>query len=147
MKRNFVILTLMISIISSCTSGKPVDDSKIGLTVGDGTTSKEYQVDDLELLESIEASFNGVPYIGIPTQNLFIDAGIDISSLKAIKAIATDGYSVNYETELFFRDDVVVAYKAKDGRMNEEDGMFRMVLPGEEGKLNIRYLIELQAIP
>jgi len=147
MKKYFVFLTFITLIISSCANGKSIDDSRIGLIISDGTTRKEYKVEDLELLESIEADFNYVIYVGVPTQLLFKDTRFDISNLKAIKAIASNGYSGNYGPELFFCDDVVVAYKSKDGEMNEEDEMFRMVLPGEEGKLNIRNLIVLQAIP
>jgi len=78
---------------------------------------------------------------------LLTDAGIDAQSLKALKAIASDGYSVNYEPALFLREDVILAYAKADGPLDGDDGAFRMVLPGEEGKLNVRMIVEIQAVP
>jgi hypothetical protein len=43
-------------------------------------------------------------------------------------------------------DEVIVAYARADGDLSAEDGSFRMVLPGAEGKLNVRMLVELQGI-
>jgi hypothetical protein len=43
-------------------------------------------------------------------------------------------------------DDVIVAYARADSDLAEEDGAFRMVLPGAEGKLNVRMLAELQIV-
>jgi hypothetical protein len=58
--------------------------------------------------------------------------------------IASDGFSVNYDPALFQREDVIVAYQTADSVLAAEDGSFRMVLPGEEGKLNVRMLAEIQ---
>ena len=77
---------------------------------------------------------------------LLQDAGFDPLSLSAVKATAADGYSVNYDAGLFLRDDVLVAIATADGPLAADDGIFRMVLPGEEGKLNLRMLTELRAI-
>ncbi|MCA9978036.1 MAG: molybdopterin-dependent oxidoreductase, partial [Anaerolineales bacterium] len=66
--------------------------------------------------------------------------------LKAVKAVAADGYTVNYDLSQIEKPDVLVAYAQADGPLTEEDGAFRMVLPEEEGKLNVRMLVEIQVV-
>jgi hypothetical protein len=45
------------------------------------------------------------------------------------------------------KDNVLVAYALADGSpLTADDGSFRMVLPDEEGKLNVRMLAALQII-
>ena len=60
--------------------------------------------------------------------------------------MASDGFTVNYDTNQVLVDEVIVAYARADGDLIADDGNFRMVLPGEEGKLNVRMLVELQVI-
>jgi DMSO/TMAO reductase YedYZ molybdopterin-dependent catalytic subunit len=113
------------------------------LTVGE----KSYSVADLESLPQTEAIFNEMAYVGVSLSDLLADAGLDLSSLQAVKVIAADGYNQNYEPDLFSRPDVIVAYALADGPMTADDGAFRMVLPGEEGRLNVRHLVEIQGVP
>lgn len=40
----------------------------------------------------------------------------------------------------------IVAYARAGGNLADDDGDFRMVLPGAESKLNVRMLVELQVI-
>jgi hypothetical protein len=61
--------------------------------------------------------------------------------------VASDGFTANYESALFSREDTLVAYATVDGPLGEEDGAFRMVLPNQEGKMNPRDLVEIIAIP
>ena len=70
----------------------------------------------------------------------------DPAQVKAIKAVATDGFTVNYDMSQVLADDVIVAYATADGELSADDGSFRMVLPNAEGKLNVRMLAELQVI-
>jgi hypothetical protein len=61
--------------------------------------------------------------------------------------VASDGFTANYESALYSREDTLVAYATVDGPFGEEDGNFRMVLPDQGGKLNPRQLVEIIAIP
>ena len=79
--------------------------------------------------------------------DLLRDAGFDPAALKAVKAVASDGYSVNYDPALFQRADVLVAYAQTDGPLPADDGMVRMVIPDAEGKLNVRMLTKIEAVP
>jgi len=85
--------------------------------------------------------------VGVPLTVLLQDAGIDPAALKIVKAVAVDGFSANYESALFAREDTLVAYARADGPLGDDEGSFRMVLPDQEGKLNPRELVEIIAIP
>lgn len=139
------LLTLLALV--ACGGGGVPEDMPEALVVTDGATTKSYTVDDLEALPAVEATFNEVTYKGVTLSVLLADAGFDAASLRAVKAVAADGYSMNYEPALFQRADVIVAYATASGPLAEDDGFFRMVLPGEEGKLNVRMLAEVRAMP
>ena len=147
MKKIFAILITCGVLVGACTPSSSSNETEGNLTVGDGSNQKVYTVEDLKAFPVSEADFNNVTYVGVPLSVLLQDAGIDAANLKAVKAVAFDGYSVNYEPELYLREDVLVAYAQLDGTLSEDDGIFRMVLPGEEGKLNIRFLVEIKAVP
>lgn len=146
MKRLILFVITLALILVACAPEEQAAASNL-LKVSDGTTSKTYTVEALKALGAIQASFNGVTYVGVPLTVLLKDAGIDPSTLTAVKAVASDGFTVNYELALFSREDTLVAYESVDGPLGEEDGTFRMVLPNEEGKLNPRQLVEIVAIP
>jgi hypothetical protein len=143
MKSKFSILTLLAFLLVACSPTAPQGDGGV-LHVTDGTTEKTFSVADLEKLPVTEATFNEVTYVGVSLGTLLDEAGFYSGDLNAVKATATDGYSVNYDSGLFTREDVIVAYATVGGSLTEDDGTFRMVLPGEEGKLNLRMLVELK---
>lgn len=140
------VLLSLLSLVACGGSGVP-EDMPDELVVTDGTTSKSYTVADLEALPVTESTFNDVTYKGVTLSLLLADAGFDATTLRAVKAVAADGYSMNYDPALFQRADVLVAYATATGSLVEDDGVFRMVLPGEEGKLNVRMLGEVRAVP
>lgn len=147
MKKTILLLLVLGLAIAACSGGSQATSSENLLTVSDGDNQIQYSVEDLKALQPAESMFNDTSYIGVTLAALLSDAGIDTDGLTAVKAIASDGYSVNYEPALFLRDDVILAYARTDGPLAEDDGAFRMVLPGEEGKLNVRMIIEIQAVP
>lgn len=117
------------------------------LKVSDGQTEKIYTAEDLKKLGEQQAVFRDVNYLGVSLGVLLKDAGFDPQTLKAVKATAVDGFSVNYEPALFNKEDTLVAYARADGPLAEDEAPFRMVLPDQEGKLNPRQLVEIVAIP
>ena len=146
MKRSIIIFFLLGSLLGACMGSSPTVEDVQRLTVGDGTEQKMYSVAELKELAPSESDFNGVGYIGVPLTELLIDAGFDPQAIQVVKVSASDGYSINYDSDLFMREDVLVAYAQVDGDLTEDDGTFRMVLPGEEGKLNLRMLVEIKVI-
>jgi hypothetical protein len=149
MKRLLFALVLLSLVLSACGSaaGAAPADVPQTLQVTDGTTTKSYTAADLQTLPVAESSFNDVTYKGVALPLLLKDAGFDPQTLKAVKAVAADGFSANYDPSLFQRQDVLVAYATADGPLTADDGTFRMVLPGQEGKMNVRMLAQLKVSP
>jgi hypothetical protein len=153
MKRfGITLLVLFALFVTACaSSGTPFAQSAgsgtaASLLVSSGEASKSYTRADLEAFGSTEATFKDVAYKGVTVSALVQDAGVDPTQVKAIKAVATDGYTVNYDPSQIFADDIIVAYARTDADLTEDDGAFRLVLPNAEGKLNLRMLAELQII-
>ena len=150
MKRLMVfVLVLLVAMLSACASPASTNTASTAdasLIVSAGDTSKAYTPADLEALPSTQSIFNDVTYVGVSVSTLLQDAGINLDEVKAVKAVAADGYSVNYDVSQVFAPEVIVAYAQAGGALTADDGAFRMVLPGAEGKLNVRMLTELQVI-
>lgn len=138
----FLLFSLAACAASNQSSGALVNS----LQISGGEIKKAYTRADLETLPSIEATFNDVAYRGVLVSDLLKDAGFDPQQVKALKATASDGYSVNYDASQFFAEGFSVAYATTGGELTADDGTFRIVFPGAEGKLNLRMLVELQII-
>lgn len=143
----WLVLLLGMGLLLACGAGSSSGEAPQGLKVGDGTATRTYTVDDLAALPAAESTFQEVVYKGVPLPVLLQDAGFDSQAIKAVKAVAADGYSVNYDPALFQRQDVLVAYATAQGALAADDGALRMVVPDAEGKLNVRMLAELQVFP
>lgn len=146
MKRFLLVIFILALALTACASQTQESVDPV-LKVSDGNVEKTYTADDLKSLGESQADFKGVTYVGVSLTVLLADAGIDATALTAVKAVASDGFTANYESALYSREDTLVAYATVDGPLSEEDGFFRMVLPNEEGKLNPRQLVEIIAVP
>ncbi len=146
MKR-FLLVTLVLALALAACAPKTQESAAPVLKVSDGNVEKTYTVNDLKALGDSQSDFKGITYVGVQLTVLLEDAGIDSTSLTAVKAVASDGFTANYESALYSREDTLIAYATVDGPLGEEDGTFRMVLPDQEGKLNPRQLVEIIAIP
>ncbi len=142
MKR-FFLVTLLIALALTACAPKAEESAAPVLKVAD----KTYTADDLNALGESQADFKGVTYVGVSLTVLLKDAGIDPTAITIVKAVASDGFTANYESALFSREDTLVAYARADGPLGEDEGAFRMVLPDQEGKMNPRNLVEIIAIP
>lgn len=134
------IISLLLAACGGIEEAVPVEALILSV---DGEEIR-FTVEDLEEMDTAEAEFQGTVYVGVPLVELLRGFDVDLAQVENVKAIAADGYSVSYGPELFTREDVLVAYAQAEGELSSEDGTFRMVLPGEEGKLNLRMLSELQ---
>ena len=139
------ILIICLAAAAAC-SGDTGSADVEALLVTDGTGEQHYSVEDLEELTAEQADFGGITYIGVPLSALLVDAGYDPTMVAAVKATASDGFTVNYDQDLANRSDTLVAYATEGGALSEDDGTFRMVLPDQEGNLNPRHLVELKII-
>jgi len=143
MNRNKLIFGLVVVLLSACAAGNIEKNVEEYLVVTDGVAEAIYSVDELKILGVAEEKLLDEAYLGIPLLDLLSAAGFEPDDLKSVKAVAADGYSVLYDSSIFTREDVLVAYAKTGGPLSNDDGTFRMVLPGEEGKLNLRMLAEL----
>lgn len=153
MKKISTLLLVIAVLLGACSQAAPegssVPESGAAasvLTVKGGDLEKTYSVEELQALEAAQAEFKGVTYTGVQLSSLLRDAGFDPAQIQAVKAVASDGFTANYEPELANKADTIVAYATVDGGLTAEDGAFRMVLPGQEGRLNVRQLVEIQVI-
>jgi len=143
MSRSRLIFGLVVLLLSACTVGNVDKNAIEKLVVTDGVDEAIYSVDDLKKISEIEEDFLEETYLGVPLPDLLVAAGFEVDNVKSIKAVAADGYSVLYDSTIFTREDVLVAYAKAEEPLSKDDGTFRMVLPGEEGTLNLRMLVEL----
>lgn len=141
-------LILLLLLVGCGSAGETaVSSPNAVLTISSGESQKTYTVAELQALPQAEATFNGVAYTGVALTVLLENSGMAVDDLKAVKAIAADGFSANYELTQIQKADVIVAHAQTDGPLTAEDGTFRMVMPAEEGKANVRQLVEIQAVP
>jgi hypothetical protein len=150
MKKLVFVLILIILVLAACAPAAGQDagaPAQAVLLVTVGENQQSFSAEDLQALPSGEATFNAATYKGVTVSTLLEAVGVNSSEVKALKAVAADGYSVNYDPAQALKDNVLVAYALADGSpLSADDGNFRMVLPDEEGKLNVRMLAELQII-
>jgi hypothetical protein len=145
MKRSLTLLIFLALVLAACSNGATSTDQVLTLKHGDQSTT--YQLEQLKALPETDSTFNDVNYRGVALAALLQSAGIDPASLTSVKAVASDGFSAEYDPSLFMRPDVILAYSQVDGTLSAEDGAYRMVLPGQEGKMNVRQVVEIQALP
>lgn len=143
-----ILFALLLLVACASNSGQDTDmpdDAILFVTIGD--VQETFALKDLQALPSVDVSFNGVLYKGVTIPTLLDAVSVSPDSLKALKAVAADGYSVNYDPMQILKDNVLVAYALADGSsLSADDGNYRMVLPDEEGKLNLRMLAEIQIL-
>ncbi|MBT7601591.1 MAG: hypothetical protein HN560_11000 [Anaerolineae bacterium] len=148
MKKAVITLIALLSLVACIpNSGQSaeIDEAVLLVTIGD--IQETFVLEDLQSLPSEDVSFNGVFYKGVRMSTLLEVVSVNPDTLKALKAVATDGYSVNYDPTQILKDNVLVAYALADGSsLSADDGNYRMVLPDEGGKLNLRMLAELEIL-
>lgn len=145
MKRMFGLVLLAALMLAACAPAAAPVEAPV-LTVTDGAASKAFSVEDLKALGTVEVAAKDVTYVGVRLGDLITAAGFDPAGLAAVKATAADGFSANYEPAQFTAGDTIVAFATTGGALSETEGVFRMVLPNEGGKLNVRMLTTLTVI-
>lgn len=147
-KRILLLSLFLVAILAvACGQAEPAVDTAVSvLTVRGGDVSQTYTREELAALDEATATWEDATYVGVPLATLLADAGIDLEAVRAVKATAGDGFSANYEMEMATRPDTLVAYAREGGELSEEERPFRMVIPGERGRLNVRMLSEIEAI-
>lgn len=149
MRRALLTILIMTLLVAACAApnSNPISSTAGSLLVSAGTTEKTYSMEDLIALGTVQATFRDVTYVGVPLALLLQDAGFDPTAVQAVKAVAADGFSANYDPELVNKPDTLVAYARAEGPLADDEGPFLMVLPDQDGKLNVRQVTQIQIIP
>lgn len=143
------ILTLLLVAVlaAACRAPQPADPAAtLTITTGEGESSFSYSA--LAEMSSTTVEEGGTSYVGVPLADLLRQAGVaDPSTLSEVTAIASDGFSATYEPDLFLSPQSIVAYATAEGDLANDEQPFRMVLPGEPGRMNVRMLARIEATP
>jgi hypothetical protein len=143
--KRFIPVLLLVLLLTACSNTSAPAATAL-LVTGD-QPEKSFTLEQLQAMPAAKASFNGVEYTGVALKDLLEQAGYDPAVVNAVQAIASDGYSVKYGQDLAMLDNTLVAYAQADGPLSADDGTFRMVLPDQEGKMNVRMLAEIHVNP
>jgi hypothetical protein len=139
-----LLLLALIPLLAAC-GGSSSDETTPQLTVVGGPAEKVYTLDDLRDLPVSTVEVDGAVYSGVILADLLQDAGIEVDDLSSVNAVASDDFSATYDPDIFSRSNTIVAYELDGGRLLEEERPFRMVLPDQPGRLNVRMLVRLEA--
>jgi DMSO/TMAO reductase YedYZ molybdopterin-dependent catalytic subunit len=136
-------LLLLCVILASCGSEEPADENAT-LTVVSGDNETIYSRADLEALSSANLEAEGSTYVGVPLVDLLRDAGVEPEAVSSVSAVATDGFSASYEPDLFLSPQTIVAYATTEGNLATDEQPFRMVVPDQPGRMNVRMLARVE---
>jgi len=144
MKRNlFIILNVLLLVsLFACGGEEPAADA--ALTVSGGEVEEVYGAADLRDLPAATVTVRGVTYRGVALPTLLKDAGFDLEQVTAVEAVAEDGFSATYDGALFASEDTIVAYERADDDLAGDEQPFRMALPEQPGRMNVRMLVRIE---
>ncbi len=146
MKAMLILILLGSLLLAACGSSPVTDENIPTLTVTDGMASKTYTAAELQKLGQAQAEVKEVIYLGVPIVDLLRNAGYDPAMVVRVEATASDGFTADYDQILIQKPDTLLAYARLDGPLSDDEGPFRLVLPGQAGKLNPRMVTELYVI-
>lgn len=140
------LLLLLGSLLVACGSQQPADDDATLIVVA-GDSETAYTRADLEALATANIETDGATYVGVALVDLLRDAGATPEDLETVEAVATDGFRATYEPDLFLNPQTIVAYATLDGDLAGDERPFRMVVPDQPGRMNVRMLARVEASP
>ncbi len=148
------VTALIMILLAGCAAGGAGDDAPVAdgtLLVSGPAVGVSYTVADLEAMPAQEALFSTefsdpVTYVGVSLPSLLEAAGIDLTTVKIVKVVASDGYTRNFDAANILLPEATIAYERVDGPMDAEDGTFRLIIPGTEGEFNVKLVVEIQVI-
>lgn len=139
----FVRMFFLSVLLAAC-NGATATETAINLSITDGETTKTYTLADLQALEQKAVEDQGLKYLGVPLATLLRDAGFDLETVTTVTAVASDGFSADYGPDLIAQPDLILSYARAEAPLAVDEAPFRMVAPGQGGKLNPRMVVELR---
>lgn len=144
-KKLFFILILFMTLVG-CSSNEatpPAADDTI-LTVSGADIEKTYTLEQLQSLPETNVESDDGRFIGVRLVDLLVDAGYDVDTITSVRVVAVDGFSSTYNTDLFQGEDTVLAYAREDSDLNGDELPTRMVIPGQEGRMQPRQVKSIE---
>lgn len=136
------VLLVLATLIAACGGGAqtpPPADAAI-LTITGGADDQTYTLEQLEALAAVDITSDDGDFVGARLSDLLADAGFDLETIETVRVRAVDGFSVSYNADYFMREDAVLAYTRAEGDLTGEELPLRMVIPGEEGRMQPRMI-------
>lgn len=161
-KAAVVGLTLLLLLIGGgfriqLTSPASVSQGKLAITVEaseyeetgwtlnvtiDGT-SAEFTLDEIKELSTNEVEFHNHLYRGPAVRTLLARADVDIGKLKSVRAIASDGYRIEYDRRLAKHFDFILAHEMDGEPLPPDMGNLRIVFPGGRSRMVVKMVERL----
>lgn len=139
----FLLMSMLAVMLAACSGTEGVSENAT-LTVVAGENEQSYTRAELEELGAATVDAEGNSYVGVPLSTLLEDAGIDAAGAGTVSAVASDGFSASYEPEMVLDPETIVAYATSDGDLAGDEQPFRMVLPDQPGRMNVRMLARIE---
>ncbi len=144
--RHLFHLIVVGLLLSACAPSTPTIAPVEVVVVTNGETAQQYTVEELRALPATAVEREGDIYTGILMRELLADAGYEWHDVLTVEAVASDDYSWTYDADLLARDDFILAYARGEGGeapVGPEHGPTHTILPGEQGRMNVRMVVEL----
>ncbi len=141
-----VCCALLIALLAGCGPGggaTPVPGAII-LTVTGGDIEQTYTLEQLQALAAHDVESDDGAFVGVLLSDLLSEAGFDLDRITTVRAVAMDGFSSTYDATLFRRDDAVLAYARAGGDLDGDEQPLRMVIPGQEGRMQPHQITRLE---
>ncbi len=114
------------------------------LTIASGEEEQTFTLEQLQALPATEVESADGQFVGVRLGDLLAEAGFDLDAIATVRVMATDGFSSTYESNLFARQDAVLAYARQGGSLNANELPLRMVIPNEGGTMQPRMVNRIE---
>jgi hypothetical protein len=139
----YAVPVWLLVVLAGCgtiTATRPEQAAVAPAAAGAAITvnGRPFTLEDVQALEQIDVDFDGTPYVGVPMGIMLTQAevGDDVATLILV---GEDGYQAQVPwQEVRACPDCIVAF--------QDQGGFRVVMPGFPGQVQVRDLVEIQVL-
>ena len=144
--KRLVLLALALVMVGGCGPGEaaPPAPADSVLTVQGGDIERVYTLAQLQALTATNVESDAGSFTGVRLRDLLTDAGFDLEGIVTVRVVALDGFSSTYDAALFTREDAVLAYARAEGALDDDEQPLRMVIPGQEGRMQPRQVTRIE---
>lgn len=145
--KEYMLVVSVIVLLAGCAPGgaatTPAPDEML-LTVRGPEVEQTYTLAELQAMPATSVESDDGTFVGVRLSDLLTEAGFDMGQIATVQVIALDNFSSTYDSALFMRQDAVLAYARQEGSLNENELPLRMVIPGQEGRMQPRQVATIE---